>query len=378
VEGKRILILGGYGNTGRPLARLLLKESNARIVLAGRNMEKASEACDEMNRESDGERVSCARLDAFDLPAMRQAFKEVDFVVIASSTTPVAHLVIQAALESKIGCLDIQYSPWKISFLKAIQSSIEKSECCMITDGGFHPGLPAFMVRYAAQSFDQLETARVGSVIKEDWRRLELADSTIYELVEMMNDFDMSIYKAGMWKKASLVSSSDYLKMDFGAAFGKQTCAPMMLEEMRGLPETYPTLTDTGFYVGSFNWFTDWVIMPLAMMAMRIDPKAALKPSARCMHWGLRTFSKPPYGTLLQVEASGKKDSQPKVLTIKISHTDGYMFTAIPVAACLLQYLDGTIDKPGLWLQAWVVEPNRFMADMQRMGIRVEKMEASS
>jgi hypothetical protein len=32
---KRLLILGGYGNTGRPLAELLLKHSDARLVLAG-------------------------------------------------------------------------------------------------------------------------------------------------------------------------------------------------------------------------------------------------------------------------------------------------------------------------------------------------------
>jgi saccharopine dehydrogenase (NAD+, L-lysine-forming) len=47
------------------------------------------------------------------------------------------------------------------------------------------------------------------------------------------------------------------------------------------------------------------------------------------------------------------------------------MITAIPVAACLLQYLDGTIRKPGLWFQALVVEPERFMNDMERMGLEV-------
>jgi hypothetical protein len=38
----------------------------------------------------------------------------------------------------------------------------------------------------------------------------------------------------------------------------------------------------------------------------------------------------------------------------------------------MLQYLDGSIAAPGLWLQATVVEPGRFMRDMQRMGITVQ------
>jgi saccharopine dehydrogenase (NAD+, L-lysine-forming) len=168
---------------------------------------------------------------------------------------------------------------------------------------------------------------------------------------------------------------SDFIAMDFGREFGRQACAPMLLEEMRQLPGMFPSLRDTGFYVGGFNWFVDWIIMPIAMLAMRLAPKTASKPMGRWMLWGLQTFSRPPFGTVLKVEATGMKDGQSSARQVTISHPDGYLFTAIPVVACLLQYLDGTIGKPGLWLQAHVVEPSRFMRDMQRMGISVETME---
>jgi saccharopine dehydrogenase (NAD+, L-lysine-forming) len=281
-------------------------------------------------------------------------------------------------LEARIGYLDIQYSTQKIALLKSMVDEIQQAGCCFITDGGFHPGLPALLIRYAAQYFDQLECARVGSVIKEDWKSLEVEDSTVNELVELMNDFEMSAYKAGTWKKANLLGMSDYLSMDFGGEFGKQYCAPMMLEEMRALPELFPNLKETGFYVGSFNWFVDWVIMPVALVAMKLFPHAATRPMSRWMHWGLNTFSKPPFGTLLKVEAKGIKDCREKSVHITIAHPDGYMFTAIPVVSCMLQYLDGSIARPGLWLQAHIVEPNRFMRDMQRMGITLQTVEGGS
>ena len=93
---------------------------------------------------------------------------------------------------------------------------------------------------------------------------------------------------------------------------------------------------------------------------------------ASWMDWGLRTFSKPPYGTLLKLGAQGIKDDLPHQVEISVYHQDGYVLTAIPVVACLLQYLDGSIRQPGLWFQALAVEPERFMADIERLGAELK------
>lgn len=88
--------------------------------------------------------------------------------------------------------------------------------------------------------------------------------------------------------------------------------------------------------------------------------------------WGLKTFSKPPFGTVLLLEARGWKNEAYAELRVKLFHEYAYALTAIPVVACLLQYLDGCIGTPGLWLQGNVVEPARMLSDLERMGVKCE------
>jgi saccharopine dehydrogenase (NAD+, L-lysine-forming) len=227
-------------------------------------------------------------------------------------------------------------------------------------------------VRWVAPAFDHLESAIVSSVMKQDWAGFDLPDQTVIEMVEEINDFVPLVFKNRQWQKISAWQSMKPQEIDFGEPFGRQACFPMFLEEMRLLPELYPDLQETGFFVGGFNPFVDWIVMPLALVGMRAWPDGTRRPLGKLMRWGLEHFSRPPFGMVLKLTATGSKNNQPKQLDLVLSHPDGYVFTAVPVTACLLQLLDGSIRKPGLWTQANLVEPGRFLLDMERMGIEVQ------
>lgn len=371
MKNPRILLLGGYGNTGRALAPLLLQETDVNLVLAGRNVLKAESAAAELNTRFDGQRVSSVYADASKPDSLKPALINIDLLLVVSSTSQFSGQVAAAALEVGVDYYDVLYSTHKTDVLKSLVKEIESAGRCFITEGGFHPGLPATMIRYAAPQFDHMESANVGSVIKIDWSSLDVSRSTVEELVSEFVDFQNLSYQDGEWKSAGMLSWIIPKWMDFGREFGRQYCIPMFLEEMRPIPDLYPGLEETGFFVGGFNWFVDWFISPLVMVMVKISPQRGVEIGASLMRWGLDNFSKPPYGTLLKLEARGIQGGEQKSLAVIICHEDGYMITAIPVAACLLQYLDGSIRKPGLWLQALVVEPERFMNDMERMGLEV-------
>lgn len=371
MKEKSIVILGGYGNTGRLIAQLLLAETTQTIVLAGRNLDKALAEAERLNDSYPGDRVRGARCDAAEPASLGTLFSEAALVVVASSSAEYTTNVAGAALEANIDYLDVQYSTRKMAILQSMVADIEAAGCCFITDGGFHPGLPAALVRYAAGEFDRLDSALVGSVIKIDWNDLDLSPETMAEFVKEFLDFQGLVFRDGAWRKVGAMAMISPRKMDFGEPFGRQYGLPMFLEEMRAIPEIYPQIKETAFFVGGLNWFVDWLLSPLIMIGLRISPEKSARPLGRLMYWGLRTFSRPPYGTLLKVEARGEKAGHELAIDLTVAHEDGYAFTAIPVVACLLQLLDGSIRKPGLWLQANVVEPKQLVVDMIRMGVEV-------
>ena len=129
--------------------------------------------------------------------------------------------------------------------------------------------------------------------------------------------------------------------MDFPEGFGRRPCTSWFLEEMRALPEIIPSLCRTGFYVGGVQ-----LVLRLCHDAghARGVPFAKgifTRTVANLFLWSLRAFSKPPYGTLLKVEAEGIAKAAARRRTCRLSHNGGYVFTGVPVVACVLQYLNG-------------------------------------
>ncbi|TAL70540.1 MAG: hypothetical protein EPN82_02705 [Bacteroidetes bacterium] len=366
---KNILILGGYGNSGKQVVELLLKFTDCNIIIAGRSLEKSKMLSDKLNILFEGNRVFFKSLDAENIDMLTIAFKKIDMVIVCSSTLLYYKNIINTAIEAGIDYFDINISKEKNDYLFSKENIIKDKRLCFITDGGFHPGVPGALVKYASTKYDYIEMANVYGLMKINWKNYSFSKETILEFVKEFQNFNTLTYKNHNWKKLSYSESE---KVDFGEDYGKQKFYPMHLDEMNDLPEKLNTLNETGFYVSGFNWFVDYFILPLAVILLKIFGKFALNPVSKMFVFGLKHFSKPPYNIILKLKSEGLKNGRKCFFEMNLINKDAYQMTAIPVAAAIKQYLVRD-ENTGVWYQSNFVEPLQFIKDMELFGMKIEE-----
>jgi saccharopine dehydrogenase (NAD+, L-lysine-forming) len=363
-RGMILLVLGGYGQTGRVLCRYLLQETGVHVIVAGRRLEQAQALADELKKEFPPHRISARHVDAADIESLHRAFLDIDFVLVAASTTQWAKQIAEAALAADIDYLDIYFQQDVYLALESLQPRIKEAGRCFITQAGFHPGLPALYIRKGAQYFDRYDSAIVAFAMNV---RTEMSES-VYELIDAMADYRPEICQNGEWKTGTY---KDAIRIDYGPRFGVRSSAPLDMVELKPLPKMLG-VQETGVFTPGFNWFTDYLVFPLLILSQQIRKGALRHFWARLLVFGINRFSSREEGVVFLLQAQGEKDGKERKVRIVSEHDDVYAFTVIPVIACLKQYFDGSIRKAGLWMMGHIADPDRVFDDMEKMNVRTQ------
>ena len=223
-----------------------------------------------------------------------------------------------------------------------LRAKIERAGCCFVIQAGFHPGILAALVRHAARQMDTLHSAIVGSVIRDEGG--VPFTSGVTELVESFRDYKSEMYKDGRWQKLSYAT---YPMVEFEYGFGKLRAYPVEMPELRRLPELLPDLRNTGFFVAGFNWVADYLVTPLVMLSANIAPRRTAAWLGRLLSWSTRTFTRSPYGTVVQVDADGQCDDQSTRFRLSMFHEDAYVLTAVPSSDLHPGFVTVRADRAG-------------------------------
>lgn len=364
----KIIIVGCYGLAGQKLVRHLLSETDAQLQLVGRNPQRVTETVERFANAETKHRITAHVLDVAKGDAIFKLIAEAELLV--NATAPGAHnrRLIEACIAGRTDWIDLQLSNELLTAEQALSDSIAAAGCCFVIQAGFHPGVPAALVRYAATRFEQLIKADVGAIVRPEGGFQY--SSGIDELIAMFADYQADAYVDGEWR---VLKAKEFPKFDFRQGFGRLTTYPMMLPEMRALPGLIPELKQTGLFIAGWNWFADYLVTPLLLVGAKLAPQLSAKPLGHLLAWATRAFAQAPYGTVLQLDAAGKQGDRTTQMTLFLRHADEYEFTVIPTVSMIKQMLNGSTRQPGIHLMGLLCDPEALLADMERMGVVIEQ-----
>jgi len=213
-------------------------------------------------------RVSFLEVDASNPKSLDRAFNNIDLVVVASSTTKYTKNVAEIALEKKIDSFDILYSANKREILTKMKDKIKEKGLCFITDGGFHPGIPAAMAFFLATQFekDSMKSCIFNGLMKIDYNAtmIKATQNTKDEFIEIMMGEEFHHFEQGKWVQRKVPKMAD---IDFGPKYGKETVITKNLDELKEIPEKIPSLKDLSISMGGFPWQVNYLGFPLCILA---------------------------------------------------------------------------------------------------------------
>lgn len=367
----RIVVIGASGNAGSAIARLLARElgRDDELVLAGRAPDKLATTASMVDQAAGRPIARTERIDAGDERQIRTLVEGARLVVMTASVPHLVPRLARAAMEAGADWFDTLLSgKVKRDGLRTLAPEISRRGLCFVTDGGFHPGLPAAMVRWAAKQVEHLERAEVFAALRIDWKAGTLAPSTIDELLDEFMAFDMKTLIDG---ERRILRMTEMPKVDFGEPIGSRFCLPMPLDEMDNLPHIFPSLRTAGFFIAGFHPVMDWGVLPVIMAMNRIPPLRSA--AARLLRWSLDRLggAEPPHALVIRLDAHGRNDGKAVATGMTIRGDDGYFVTAVPAVACIRRMLDGSARRPGLWHQAYLVPPDIYFEDVRSLGLDV-------
>jgi len=368
-----VVILGGYGETGRRIARLLASRGLGPLVVAGRNPGRADALAEELTRSFPGTTVAPCTVDAANGPALAALLEGATLLVNATGSAAPIRTVVQAAIVAGVDVVDLQLVPGGAEALRELSADVGAADRSVVAQTGFHPGVPAALARWAAIRMDEVHAVWSAGLLRA--RGGIPYTPAVDDLVELFRGYRAHVVDEGVVRAVRFSRPEAYPRVDFAFGFGSRRTTVWDLDEVLQLRDVMPGLRRAGFSIAGFDPVTDLVTSTVVMVALPFSGRRGVSRLGRLLCWATRTFARAPFGCVVQTDVEGRRAGEPIRLRVALAHADGYELTAIPAVSMIEQMLDGSARRPGVHLMGLLVDPDRLLTDVEEMGVRVLRLE---
>jgi saccharopine dehydrogenase (NAD+, L-lysine-forming) len=361
MRGDLILIAGGYGVVGSRIAAALALDFPGRVVVAGRDAERATAASSVIGHGSRG-RV----LDVHDPASIAAALDDVACVV--SCIDQPQRGLLHAAIERGLSYTDITPHLTELGRGRAyeqLDATARTSGSRVLLGAGLVPGISNVMVGALADTLggaDTIETSLL--LVSSDVAGPASFD---YFLQELTMSFDLRVGDADRPTRPF----SDPRVVDFPAPIGQRAAY------------LFP--------------FSDQVLYPRTLGAHTVLSRLALDPPrlARLLALLVRTHAARLVAQprVRRTLAERRRDHAPGAdarfaLRVDVTHNGAASSatlvggaqadaTAAGAAGLARSLLEGEVAQPGAWMPEQVIEPAPFFARLAERGLDVQRAETA-
>lgn len=231
-ESKNILILGGYGSAGSIISELLINLTQHRIIIAGRNLDRATDLSNSLNIKYNTDRSSARKIDAKE----NIDLNNIDAIILSSPVIEHIEKIIDSAEKTNCKVFDIT-PPTNEKYKKF---PLETKNLYVTDLGGM---FPLAMIKYI--NLENLLSANIYNFYEINWDNIIHSKETVPEFEKTIKDNlkNQSLYIKNRWysiEEIPLVQKEiDSRLIEFKTAWTK---------ELLLIKENYPSITDIGFF----------------------------------------------------------------------------------------------------------------------------------
>lgn len=284
-----IVILGGYGNFGKRIAENLCQIAGIRLIIAGRNADKAGLLCDALRARGAVAVLEPAVIDV-------QASEFID-ALAALQPDLVIHTsgpfqgqddqVPRACLTLRCHYIDLADDRRFVCDIRQLDQQARESGVLLVSGASSVPGLSSTVIDHFTDQFGRLD--EIDCAIAPG-NQAERGEATVRGILSYTGH-PFPVWEQGAWTRRYGWMSAR--RVDFGPLLGKRWLANVDIPDLELFPERYPSVRTVRFQAGLELGF-----MHLGMVAMAALTRIGLvrdwsrwtrtivRASEWFIHWG--------------------------------------------------------------------------------------------
>uniref|UniRef100_A0A0Q9YYM2 Saccharopine dehydrogenase n=1 Tax=Candidatus Berkiella aquae TaxID=295108 RepID=A0A0Q9YYM2_9GAMM len=284
VHNPRVLILGGYGNFGKRVATLLLKDPNLEVILAGRDITKAQQEVARLQQQIPHANITPLQLDwrAFDFKEKLKIAAPHLLIHSAGPFQAQDYSVVYACIDLKIHYIDLSDAREFVTGIITLDELAKQQDVVVLSGASSVPGLSSVIIDSYATKYTELREIDFGIA---PGNKAERGSATIEAILSYTGKPFMRL-ENGRWKK--VYGWQNLHRHYYGDNIGLRLHGNLDIPDLDLLPDRYPMLKTVTFHAGLEVPLLHWIMWHMSWLTRAKivkDWSAFVKPINKLSHW---------------------------------------------------------------------------------------------